>query len=248
MQRARLRSSIGRVRGHRSTHTPICRRVYNVPGPNCLWHANGNHKLIRYRFVIHAAIDGFSRLLTFINCANNNTADRVLEQFLKGTAEFEVPSRLRTDKGGENVGLWRYMEHVRGEGRSSYITGSSVHNCGIERLWRDVRSNVLVTSSTIFHGLEDAGVLDPDNQTDLFCLHYIFTPRINESLKTFQQVWNSHSLSTECNWSPLQLFTAFSLGSALFTNEVSVDPQTYGIDYEETSDDEDLQPVNFPPT
>ena len=61
-------------------------------------------------------------------------------------------------------------------------------------------------------------------------------------------MWNSHSLSTECNWSPLKLFTAFSLGSALFTNEVSVDPQTYGIDYEETSDDEDLQPVNVPTT
>ena len=108
------------------------------------------------------------------HCANNNGADTVLQQFQKGTAEFGVPSRLRIDKAGENVGLWRSMEQVRGEGRSSYITGSSIHNCIIERLWRDVRSNVLATFSTILHGLENAGVLDPDNQTDLFCLHYIF--------------------------------------------------------------------------
>ena len=166
-----FRSSIGRVCGHRSryTHAPICRRVYNVPGPNCLWHADGNHNLT---FVIHPAIDGFSRLLTFINCANNNRADTVLQQFQKGTAEFGVPSRLRIDS--ENVGLWRSMEQVRGEGRSSYITSSSIHNYIIERLWRDVRSNVLAAFSTILHGLENAGVLDPDNQTDLFCLHYIF--------------------------------------------------------------------------
>ncbi len=172
VQRARLRSCIGRVRGRQSTYTPISRGVYSVPGPNCLWHADGNHKLIRYRLVVHAAIDGFSRLLTFINCADNNRADTVLQHFLKGTAEFGVPSRLRTDKGGENVGLWRYMDEVRGEGRSSYIAGSSVHNSRIERLWRDVRSNVLATFSTIFHALEDAGVLDPENESDLFFLHY----------------------------------------------------------------------------
>lgn len=27
---------------------PITRRVYSVPGPNALWHLDGNHKLIRY--------------------------------------------------------------------------------------------------------------------------------------------------------------------------------------------------------
>ncbi|XP_053403350.1 uncharacterized protein LOC128558389 [Mercenaria mercenaria] len=26
----------------------ICRRTYSVPGPNALWHIDGNHKLIRY--------------------------------------------------------------------------------------------------------------------------------------------------------------------------------------------------------
>ena len=26
----------------------IRRRVYQVPGPNALWHIDGNHKLIRY--------------------------------------------------------------------------------------------------------------------------------------------------------------------------------------------------------
>ena len=30
--------------------TPITRRVYSVPHPNALWHLDGNHKLIRYKF------------------------------------------------------------------------------------------------------------------------------------------------------------------------------------------------------
>ena len=51
---------------------------------------------------------------------------------------FGVPSRLRTDKGGENVLLWSEMETRRGRDRGSYIAGSSVRNQRIERHWRDV--------------------------------------------------------------------------------------------------------------
>ena len=38
------------------------RRVYNVKGPNHLWHIDTNHKLIRGHFVIVGGIDGYSKL------------------------------------------------------------------------------------------------------------------------------------------------------------------------------------------
>ena len=37
----------------------IKRRIYNVPGANWLWHLDGHHKLIRWKFVFHGCIDGF---------------------------------------------------------------------------------------------------------------------------------------------------------------------------------------------
>lgn len=241
LQRARLRSSIHRIRGHqRQIHPPIVRREYSVPGPNYLWHTDGNHKLIRYRIVVHAAIDGFSRVVTFINCATNNTAETVLEHFIRATSEYGLPSRIRTDHGGENVGVWRYMNYMRGEGRASYIAGSSVHNARIERLWRDVRTNVLSTYAVIFHSLEDEGVLDIDNEVDLFCLHYVYLPRIQESLQKFKQGWNHHALSTECGWSPMQLFTAYSIGNPLF-DEAHVDEQSYGVDPNNDDVEDDLE-------
>jgi len=74
------------------------------------------------------------------------------------------------------------MNYMRGEGRASYIAGSSVHNSRIERLWRDVRTNVLSTYAVVFHSLENEEVLDVENEVDLFCLHYVYLPRIHESL------------------------------------------------------------------
>lgn len=37
------------------------RRKYKVEGSNTLWHMDGHHKLIPWRFVIHGVIDGYDR-------------------------------------------------------------------------------------------------------------------------------------------------------------------------------------------
>ena len=227
VRRLQLRGSIHRVRGRTPLAPCIERRSYSVPGPNYLWHADGNHKLIKYRLVVHGAIDGFSRLITYLRCSDNNRASTVLDCFLDGVSEYGMPARIRTDKGGENVDIWQYMVDIRGENNHPYLAGSSVHNCRIERLWRDVRSSVVSTYLAVFNTLEGENVLDPNNETDLFCLHFIFVPRINEALKLFQKAWNSHSLSSENSWTPLQLYTAFSRDNPLFGD---IDPESYGID------------------
>ena len=110
--RERLRSAI-----HRVDHTNIIsrrssairRRVYTTPHPNAVWYLDGNHKMIRWRLVIHAGVDGFSRLITYVKCANNNFASTVLEGFLKGVSIYGLPYSVRTDCGGENVDVWRCM-------------------------------------------------------------------------------------------------------------------------------------------
>jgi hypothetical protein len=45
---------------------------------------------------------------------------------------------FRSDKGYENADVAIFMLQQRGSGRASHITGKSVHNTRIERLWRDV--------------------------------------------------------------------------------------------------------------
>lgn len=61
----------------------------------------GNHKLIRWRFVVHGGIDGYSRMITFLKCANNNRAVTVGECFDGAVDTYGIPNRVRSDRGGE---------------------------------------------------------------------------------------------------------------------------------------------------
>ena len=85
--------------------------------------------------------------------------------FFAGVETFGLPSRVRSDKDGENVSISRYMLNhpERGPGRGTMITGRSVHNQRIERLWRDLYVGCVAP----FYGL-----LDACDDRDIFSLHY----------------------------------------------------------------------------
>lgn len=209
--RRRARESIMRVdpSGVQSRLRQVLhRRKYSVPGPNSLWHVDGYHKLIRWRIVIHGGIDGFSRLLVYLHASTNNRSDTVLRRFLQAIEVHGLPSRVRSDRGGENVRISQYMlsHPQRGPGRGSMITGRSVHNQRIERLWRDLYNGCIAPFYHLFYELEEASLLDPNNPSDLYALHYIFLPYLNQQLRVFCQIWNHHPLRTEHNKTPQQLW------------------------------------------
>ena len=141
VQRFRLRDSIhcvdeGGIEAR--TRRRFKKRTCNVKDPNHLWHIDTNHKLIRWYIIIFGAIDGFSRLPVSLDCIDNNKASTILACFLKGVNTYGMPSRVRSNQGGENVSAANFTTEHRGAGRGSMLTSKSTHSQCIKRLWRDV--------------------------------------------------------------------------------------------------------------
>ncbi|KAA0701574.1 hypothetical protein E1301_Tti022883 [Triplophysa tibetana] len=90
---------------------------------------------------------------------------------------------------------------------------------------------VICNYYSAFRHLEELSLLDPDQDLHLICLHYIMLPRLNHHLQMFTRTWDNHSLSTEGNMSPSQLWLAgHVMNSQLFLH--TEDHRTLGIDWD----------------
>lgn len=130
----------------------------------------------------------------------------MLNLFDDAVNQYGFPLRIRTDAGGENSLIWRRMMEYRNNS-SCVIVGSSVHNQRVERMWRDVNRLVSNQFRREFYALEEQGDLDVDNETDLYCLHVAYSTVINQVLEEFRSGYNNHSVRTEGNYTPIQLFS-----------------------------------------
>ena len=177
VQRCRVRESLMRFdpRGVLLRFRQVLHPDDSVCMPNSLWHIDGYHCLIRWRIIVHGGIDGYSRVPVYLRASTNNRESTVLHYFTRAVQHYGLPSRVRCNRGGENVGVSEFMliHPERGPGRRSCITGRSVHN---ERLWRDVFMGCIFLFYDLFYQMEEEGMLDPSNKNDLFALHHVFVP------------------------------------------------------------------------
>ena len=91
-----------------------------------MWHVDTHHKLIRWKFVIDGCIDGYSRVIPYLQAHTNNLAITALDDFLGGIREYGIPGRMRADGGGEFNHIATFMNGL--DGTERLIRGKSVHN------------------------------------------------------------------------------------------------------------------------
>ena len=116
-------------------------------------HIDSHHKLIRWRLVIHGCIDGYSRLIIYLYCCNNNKAETVKAQFLRSVSTFFWLRNVRSDHDMENIEVAREMLKKIGTSSKPFLTGLSFHNQRIQRLSKDVLHCVaLLYRFILFHG------------------------------------------------------------------------------------------------
>ena len=56
--------------------------------------------------------------------------------------------------------------------------------------------------------MEEAGILCPDDDIDMYCLHVCFFHIIQQDLDSFRYGWNQHRIRTANNMTPTKLFIA----------------------------------------
>ena len=109
---------------------------------------------------MHGCIDGYSGAIAYIKCFTNNLAGTVLQYFMDGIQEFGISSRVRGNRGVENVNVARIMIDQKGLNRGSFTLGRSVHNQRIKRLWAEVYWVVSSLYIDLFIFMEYSGILD----------------------------------------------------------------------------------------
>ena len=162
--------------------------------------------IFRWGFVTHGCVDGYSRVITYLGTATTNEAKVVLNLFVQSCSRMGVPSRVRCDRGNENLDVALFLTLLRGNERGSVISGKSVHNQRIERMWRAVATQVTEFFYKLFYELEDDSVLDIENEVHMVALTVVFLPLINKRMQEFRSAWNDHRLRTEQNRSPKQVW------------------------------------------
>ena len=124
----------------------------------------------------------FKIYIVFLKCSDNNRSSAALSSFPRGVHHTHgLPQHGRTNFGGKNVEIWRYMTEQRADA-SAVITGSSTHDEQIECLWCDVYRcvGVLFMIQSVNWKKKICWMF-----LMMYCLHYVFIPQINSVLDVF---------------------------------------------------------------
>lgn len=180
------------------------RRVYTVPGPNYIWHADGHDKLKRFGFAIYGAIDGYSKKIMWLTVATtNNNPEVMAHQYLTCVEKKGfIPTFMRTDRGTEVIIMEDFHVALRVNynnddddcGFNSFLKGKSTHNQRIESFWRQLKQRLLIFYIDFFKEMEVQNILDVNNKIHVECLRFCFGLLIQHEIDVTRKEWNEHRI------------------------------------------------------
>ena len=119
--------------------------------------------------------------------------------------KHQCPFQVRGDKGAENRMIAKHVIAIRGEDIRGYTGGRSCHNTRIERFWGEHNRNVMGKYAAEFTYLEQLDLLDRHDENDLWVLHKVYLPIINQKLVEMEDYCNNHPITSANGQTPNQM-------------------------------------------
>ena len=129
-----------------------------------------------------------------MHVSTSNSADTVLQAFLQAVNNHGLPSRVRGDRGGENLKVAMFMIQQWGLNRASFMFGSSTHNTRIERIWGEVGSQLAHRWKGFFQRLGHQYYLNQKNPHHLWLLSNLYLQDIQADCSAFTEQYNHHGI------------------------------------------------------
>ena len=147
------------------------------------WKAGGLNLFLLVRF--------FFRAQAF----PDKKAETVLGAYQRAVERFGRPRRVRFDKGAEGrlialhqIWYW-YSQGRKPLDSGSFITGRSINNTRIERMWRDFTEGPGKELIELFEKWEKEGIYIPYNDFYTFVLHAVMMKRVRGSWSYFCRIY-----------------------------------------------------------
>ncbi|KAJ5111105.1 hypothetical protein N7532_001640 [Penicillium argentinense] len=191
----------------RSTGLQRSRGAYRCPGPNFVWHIDGYMKLELFGIEIYAAVDGYSRYVTWFYVGiSTRTGFSVLHQYLNtiSTTGFQ-PRAIRSDYGTETMLIADAHYALRKAGAEAvdghpelqftdcFWYGRSTQNQRIESWWGQLTSSTNFVWRELFSWLQERGYYEA-SKIDKVALLAVYMPSIKDTCAEFVLTWNSHRI------------------------------------------------------
>ncbi|XP_070562308.1 uncharacterized protein [Ptychodera flava] len=171
-----------------------------------MWHIDGYDKLTPYGICINGCIDGFSRLLVWLEAYTTNKDPTIISSYFVEAVKTRkgCPRRIRADMGTENRYIEQMQIFMRGyhtdalAGHKSFIYGRSTGNQRIEHWWSILRKQNAQFWINLFENIRDDGLFD-GSFLDKSLIQFCFLNFVQADLDEVSSIWNTHRIRSSRN-------------------------------------------------
>ncbi|XP_060555726.1 uncharacterized protein LOC132716460 [Ruditapes philippinarum] len=225
----------------------LIRRKYCAQGPNYIWHVDGYDKLKQFGLCIHAAIDGYSRRIIWLEVgASNNDQKCIADYYIESIKTLKlVPRFVRADCGTENTHisflqpLLRRNHNDSMSGTKSLMFGRSTSNQRIEAWWSYLRRQGIHWWINKLKDLRDTGKFNALNPIHIECVRFCLMDVLQAELDRIAKHWNLHNIRPQKSVNELpsgkpdilfyvpELFGGYEMGKSVDDIELNLCQEMY---------------------